>query len=203
MKRLFVVGDSISMHYGPYLQQYTEGRFLYDRKRGSPGLSAKEDLDNPSVGSNGGDSRMVLQYLQKEPKALDCDVFLFNCGLHDIKIDLQTGALQVSLDEYKANLEAICLLLAKRPLRPVWVRSTPVDDIRHAERQKNFGRKNADLEKYNAVAGEIMERYHIPEIDLYGFTKNLGPDVYLDHIHYIEDVRRLHAAFIAGGVLRF
>ncbi len=60
MKNLFVIGDSISMHYGPYLESFLKNRFVYDRKRAKAG--EKTDLDYPS-GENGGDSRMVLGYI--------------------------------------------------------------------------------------------------------------------------------------------
>ena len=43
--KVFVIGDSISMHYGPYLKRSLEGFFEYDRKRDE--RQAQEDLDNP------------------------------------------------------------------------------------------------------------------------------------------------------------
>lgn len=49
--RLFVIGDSISIFYGPYLKKYVEGKFDYDRKRDKG--EAMKNLDNP-VGANGG-----------------------------------------------------------------------------------------------------------------------------------------------------
>lgn len=35
MKRLFVIGDSISIHHGPYLKKILRDRYHYDRKRGA------------------------------------------------------------------------------------------------------------------------------------------------------------------------
>ncbi|HET8985854.1 MAG TPA: hypothetical protein VFN03_08860, partial [Trueperaceae bacterium] len=32
LPRLFVVGDSISLHYGPYLERLVAGRYAYGRK---------------------------------------------------------------------------------------------------------------------------------------------------------------------------
>lgn len=34
MPRLFVIGDSISIHYGPHLQRLLGATFDYDRKGG-------------------------------------------------------------------------------------------------------------------------------------------------------------------------
>jgi hypothetical protein len=101
MKKLFVVGDSISIQYGPYLKKMVEHRFLYDRKRGEQ--EALADLDNP-VGANGGDSRMVLDYLEQErTRGMSCDVLLVNCGLHDIKTDPLSGEMQVPLYAYREH----------------------------------------------------------------------------------------------------
>ena len=93
--RLFVIGDSISIFYGPYLKKYVEGKFDYDRKRDKG--EAMKNLDNP-VGANGGDSRMVLSYLKElsADPSFKADVLLLNCGLHDVKTDPKTGKLKLS-----------------------------------------------------------------------------------------------------------
>jgi hypothetical protein len=197
MKRLFLLGDSISLHYGPFLRNYLEGRCTVRGKEGEG--EAFNNLDIPA-GGNGGDSGMELEYLSRRPEAMDCDIFLFNCGLHDIKGDLQTGGLQVPIERYRANLEAICALLEKHPLKAAFIRSTPVDDFLHAKRNRSFSRKNTDLICYNAVADEIMEARRIPRIDLYGFTRSLGSGIFQDHVHFIPEVRRLQAAYIGGAV---
>ena len=57
---------------------------------------------------------------------------------------------------------------------------------------------NKDIIAYDTVAKEIMDKYNIPCLDMYNFTKNLGSDIYLDHVHFKEEVRKLQAAFIAG-----
>ena len=81
---VFIIGDSISIHYGPYLKKYISNNYNYDRKRGLE--VALKDLDNP-VGANAGDSRMVLQYLKEEQeKETKYDVLLINCGDHDIRV---------------------------------------------------------------------------------------------------------------------
>ena len=83
--KVFVIGDSISIQYGPYLEQYLHGFYEYDRKRDEGFSSANLDLP---AGANGGDSKMVLDYLKQrlEDPGFSPDVLLLNCGLHDIKI---------------------------------------------------------------------------------------------------------------------
>jgi len=66
-----------------------------------------------------------------------------------------------------------------------------------------FHRFAADCERYNAVADEIMTEAGRPIIDLHTFTRNLGRDLYCDHVHFHESIRRQQAAFIAGWLHHF
>lgn len=57
--RIYVLGDSISIQYGPHLQKYLEGMMEYSRKEGEEEVLL--NLDRPQ-GANGGDSGMVLSF---------------------------------------------------------------------------------------------------------------------------------------------
>jgi len=83
----------------------------------------------------------------------------------------------------------------------VWVRTTPCDGAIHNARVKEFHRFAVDVERYNAAADEVMAQTRTPSIDLFGFTKNLGGELYCDHVHFMEPVRQQQGAFIAGWVL--
>ena len=43
-----------------------------------------------------------------------------------------------------------------------------------------------------------MRRHDVPAVDLYGFTRTLGPDLYADHVHFHAHIQERQAAFIAG-----
>ena len=199
---IYVLGDSISMHYGPYLQAYLDGVMTYSRKEGEE--AALLNLDLPQ-GANGGDSGMVLSFLRakEESKESIADILLLNCGLHDIKTDPLTGARQVTIDDYRANLKAILQVVGGMRTRPVWIRTTPCDEKTHNRADMKFHRFSADCNAYNQAADEIMERSGVPIIDLYTFTRNLGKDLFLDHVHFHEHVREKQAAFIAGWLMAF
>jgi lysophospholipase L1-like esterase len=192
--KVFVLGDSISMQYGPYLEQYVAGKFHYARKTGSEG-----DLDDPQ-GANGGDSSMVLSYLRsiREVGRLEADVLVLNCGLHDIKTNPSSGRKQISLSEYRQNLQQILQIAADMMLKVVWVRTTPVMDTIHNSPRKDFHRHQVDVDAYNRAADEIMSESGVRSIDLHTFTKNLGDNLYCDHVHYHEPIRQQQAAYIAG-----
>ncbi|RRA98081.1 SGNH/GDSL hydrolase family protein [Larkinella rosea] len=194
---VYVIGDSISMRYGPFLEKYVQGVWQYDRK--SDDGQAAKNLDVP-VGANGGDSRMVLAFLKIKTaeKAFQPDVLLLNCGLHDIKRNPETNVIQVDSVSYRKNLEAIWQLLHKRNIRLVWMRTTSVEDERHNTRSKAFKRYARDLDAYNAIADEVMRKHGVAVIDLYTFTRSLGSDHFVDHVHYDDSAMQLQAAYIAG-----
>lgn len=202
LPRLFVIGDSISMHYGPYLERFLDGRFAYARKGGAEMDAVR--AAGLQQDANGGDSAAVLAYLEAvtRARALQAEVLLLNCGLHDIKTDPASGRKQVPLAAYRENL-ARCLPLARGLARNVvWVRTTPTDERVHNRRPgMAFHRFAADVEAYNAAADAIMREAGVPGIDLFAFTGRLGPDLFCDHVHFHEAVREKQAAFIAGWLL--
>jgi len=195
--KLFVLADSISLHYGPYLRDFLAPVFHYDRKGGN---APAGDLNQVSV-ANGGNSRDCLRYLTEMLPSIAAgnDLLLFNCGLHDIKTT--DAGHEVEPDEYGQNLTAVTALLQQHRLPAVWVRSTPIFDAIHNTRQPYFRRFLADVIAYNDQADRIMAAAGIPAIDLYGFTLPLGPEAYCDHAHFQDAVCRLQAAFIAGHLL--
>ena len=206
MQKLYVIGDSISIQYGPYLAQALQGRMAYARKEGE--AEARLNPDNPQGAhgdANGGDSGMVLEFLHASDRAggIEADLLLLNCGLHDIKTDPTTGQKQVSLNQYRNNLEAIIALVAQMRPALVWIRTTPCDESIHNHPGMSFHRFSADNRAYNRAADHIMAAANIPTIDLYTFTLNLGPDLYCDHVHFREHIRRQQAAFIAGWLDHF
>lgn len=194
---VFVIGDSIVLHYAPYLKRLLDGVCAVD---GKPGANyALDNPDQPFAG-NCGDSAMALAYLKELAGEPDFrpDLLLVNCGLHDIKTDPASGEKQVPLAEYRANLRSIVTLVRCRSLRMIWVSTTPVDDERHNSLQQSFRRYSRDQQAYNAAADEIMSENGVPIIDLDAFTRRLDGELYCDHVHFTEPVRQAQAAYIAG-----
>ncbi len=199
LPKLFLIGDSISIQYGPYLEKYLQNLVVFERKQDDG--QAEKSLDVPT-GANGGDSRMVLAYLKikvNDP-GFSPDILLLNCGLHDIKRDPETKKIQVGEEEYRQNLEEIVKLLKKKRIQLIWIRTTAVVDAVHNAKQRSFHRYSSDLEQYNKIADVICAKHRIPAIDLHGFTWKLGVEQFTDHVHYKEPARDLQAAYIAGFI---
>ena len=202
MKKVLLIGDSISLYYSPLLQEYMKDQIVLYRKEDPKDAFA--NLDHPT-GPNGGDSSRVLNYLKDRFKAEapDFDLFAFNCGLHDIKC-INDGNCVISPEKYKENLENILAFMAKFNIKTVFITTTELDDERHNSRTAHeFTRHNADVLKYNEIALAVMEAHNIPVIDLRRFTNNLPGEVFIDHVHFVEEVRALQAAFLAGSLQQY
>lgn len=193
--KIFLVGDSISIYYGPYLKTFLEGQVELEQK-------AIETLQGRTFSRNGGDSRRVLDYLKAKliQPGFHPDYLLLNCGLHDIGRDTIRHDLQVPLDTYRKNLDSIFSLIQAKKIKIIWVTTTPVVDSIHNSRSKVKQRYSKDLEEYNQAAAVVCKRYHVRVIDLHDFTRTLGPDAYLDNVHYKEEIRPQQAAYIAGSL---
>ncbi|HEY9248318.1 MAG TPA: SGNH/GDSL hydrolase family protein [Rariglobus sp.] len=202
MKSLYIIGDSISVHYAPYLERYVRGVFCCIHREGE--AEALHNLDLP-MGANAGDSTRVLDFVRgkRARGGIDADVLLLNCGLHDIRTDPVTGHRKTSLAGYAANLEGIVGEVAAMKPRLVWVRTTPCDEAVHNKPGSGFYRFGADVIAYNAAADAVMKRRGVPSIDLHTFTANLGASssLYCDHVHFHEHIREKQAAFIAGWLM--
>lgn len=196
LPHLHVVGDSISMRYGPYLEPMLCGVARYSRKP-----AAGDDPES----ANGRDSGAVLAYLTRLDAGArrDIDYLVVNCGLHDVKRSLADPRPLTSRAQYIENLRAITWYAAEETHTLIWVRTTPViDAVHNSYPGMEFHRHAADVAAYNEAADAVMVAARAHIIDLFGFTASLGPDVYCDHVHFTPEVARLQAAFIAGNLLQ-
>lgn len=194
LKKLFVIGDSISLHYEPYLRDFIDDYYEYDRK----GELLERSVN--SFDKISGDSGMLLSYLKEQAESdFSTDVLMLNCGLHDIKIYKDNGNKpKISLDEYKKNLSEIADIAKKCSKITVWVTTTHVDDEQHKKHSYSFDRYNSDVISYNQASVEIFSKNDAFIIDLNTFTCKLGKKIFCDHIHFDESIREIQGAYIGG-----
>lgn len=197
-KRIIVIGDSISLAYGPYLKEMVSNKFDYSTKNTN---SDAGNLDYPT-GPNAGDSNMLLNYLKNtiNDNCFHNDIFIINCGLHDIKVDINTGKNAIDIKQYALNLDSIFRLLKKTNKPVVWVNSTPVNDNIHNSKNIGFYRYNKDIILYNQIAEKICLKHNVAIIDLYSFSIGFPTTAYNDHVHYKPEYAKLQSAFIAGFI---
>ena len=93
-------------------------------------------------------------------------------------------------------------LAKKYQIETVFITTTPVDDEKHNKvPPAGIKRYNEDVIIYNDIAVRLAKTYNALVIDLNTFTERLKGEKYIDHVHYIEDVRKQQASFVAGGLL--
>jgi hypothetical protein len=150
---VFVVGDSISMHFGPFMESSLadcgksygrKGNPLVDQRPAIAGsIASMHPPDTPP--ENGGDSTAVAGYLELlvQDNAVLCDVLVVNAGLHDIRVPEPAKDCEyadasgddrhhrVEAGAYEANLRRILAAGMKLSKRIVWLTTTPVIDTVH------------------------------------------------------------------------
>ena len=197
--KVFVIGDSISMQYGPHLEKFLGDGYVYDRLRKNtlPFQAGNDTLPF----ANGQDSRNVRKVVEGWKKNLPSspDLLVLNCGLHDIKFHLDTQENQVPLADYRDNLSYIFTSTKEMNIAVLWVRTTPVvDSIHNKNPRRKFHRRAKDLDRYQQVADELCQQYGIPQVDLFDFTQRLGNERFVDHVHFDQETRALQGAYLAG-----
>ncbi|MDD3887107.1 MAG: GDSL-type esterase/lipase family protein [Victivallaceae bacterium] len=147
--RVLLIGDSIRMGYGPLVRT---------------ALTGKIEIVWPD--ENCEDSRHIVQSLARYDSAFHPDMVYCNAGLHDIKTDRSSQTAQVTLEEYRRNLETIAKFFHDKKIPMIYALTTPVIDARHNSIQA-FDRTNAKVMEYNKVAREVMKEYGVPVVDHY------------------------------------
>ena len=196
-KEIFILGDSISIHYTPYLRKYLGTGWEIVRKGDIPAPEIPGEIDR----ENGSDSGTVLLYLQAVIQNITQETILLNAGLHDIKrFPTPVDVCMISLEQYCSNLQQSLDIIRSAGKNTIWVTVTPIDEENHAIHEKAFFRLERDVERYNRASMDLIRRNQIPWIDLGAFTRRIGLPLYCDHAHFNEDVRAIQAAYIAGAL---
>jgi lysophospholipase L1-like esterase len=178
--QVLLIGDSIRLAYQPLV---------------AASLGDSVEISGPAVGC--GDSRNLLDRLDDwvppEPRLV-----LFNAGLHDIRRSGKDGRHQVEIASYTANLTAIVRGLRERGAAAVFLTTTPVDDLRHADAGKP-DRLDADVQRYNEAARRVMEELEVPVVDLYAL---IGPTlIAADGVHLTAQGNAAVAGAVAATIL--
>jgi lysophospholipase L1-like esterase len=157
LPNVLIIGDSISNGYMKPLVGMLKGKAKVVHNPGNAAHSA-----------NG------LQNLDEWLGDTDWAVIHINHGLHDLKYvdkngknttSKEVGHMQIPLEQYGKNMEAIVMRLKKTGATLIFATTTPYPD-------KPGGplREVDDAEKYNTVALKIMKKHHVGVNDLYTFA---------------------------------
>jgi hypothetical protein len=190
LPRALLIGDSISIGYTVHVRKLLDGKVNVHRIKGN--------AQHTTTGRN-----KIKQWIGKG----DWNVIHFNWGLWDLcyrhpesKVqghrDKVRGTLTTSLDDYRANLEAIVAELKKTGATLIWCATTPVPE-------HEAGRKLGDDHKYNAVAAEVMKKHGIRINDLNAHARTKGPEIHTKKgdVHYTAAGSAYLAEKVAAEIL--
>ncbi len=187
MKKILVIGDSISMGYTPHLAAAVAGR-----------ATATHPPENC------GHSRFVRERIETWVGAGGWDVITVNAGLHDIRRSRPNGTLQVPLAEYRDNMENVLSFVTNQARNVIWVTTTPVLEERQRVAQ-SFDRLNSDIHAYNAAARAIAEALSLPVCDLHGWVLAQGAAETLrqDGVHLTDEGYAGAAGYLVAAIEKY
>lgn len=179
LPRVLLIGDSISIGYTlPVREQ----------------LAGEANVHRPPV--NCGPTTRGLERLEDwlsqsgTTDPTSWDVIHWNFGLHDLKfVDENNrpstpgeGRHQVSLEDYRRNLDAMAAKLTATGAIVIWRNTTPVPEPGTAMRIPS------DVVEYNRVAAEVMAKHDIAIHDLYSFAKANESEIQRPaNVHYTPE----------------
>ena len=169
MKKIILIGDSIRIGYDAYVKEKLAGR-----------------AEVLSPAENGRFAQYVYRYLDEWKRdggwGDDADLVHWNAGLWDV-IHLGDEAPVTIQEQYARTLGQIARRI--RTLFPravsVFALSTPVVE---AEYGPDFRRSNAEIERYNAIAREVLEKEGTVIDDLYAVMRDASPEERSDMTHF-------------------
>lgn len=174
LPRLLVIGDSISMNYGPSAKEALNGVVNYHRNEGN------------CYSSNYGTQYADYWLGNYTQKGFQWDVIHFNHGLHDLKQNGPDGPYATSLETYKANLRTEINILKKTAAKLIFCTTTPVPNSNGGR----YGRQKGAEVAFNKAAMEVMKEY--PEIQINNLCKIVMESAVFDEcrkgwdVHYYK-----------------
>lgn len=168
MKKILLIGDSIRQGYDKYVKMAFEGEaeVFFPEENCRFTVYVLRDI-------------VTWKSRFKLDETLDC--IHWNAGLWDDLI-WYDGKPLVPVEQYAEYVERICVEI--RRLFPntkmIFATSTPVVEQEYT----TTARYNADTERYNAVAAEIVRRYGGEINDLYELMKDKPISYHSDPTHY-------------------
>jgi len=185
LPRVLLIGDSISMGYHVPTREALKG---------------VANVHRPST--NCGPTINGIKNLDAWLGEGKWDVIHFNFGLHDLKYMDEKGAntspekgkLQVPIEEYKKNLDAMVAKMKKTGAKVIFATTTPVPD---KEPQRKF-----DSDKdYNAAALEVMKSHGVAIDDLNALVRSSQFKGARDaNVHYTDEGSKMLADQVAAEV---
>jgi len=192
LPRVLLIGDSISIGYTPYVREMLSSEAGVTR------------IVDPETGNNGRHTRTGLERLDRWLSDGPYDVIHFNWGLWDLcyrqhpdggRGDKANGRLTTPLEEYEANLEALCARLEQTDAQLILATTTPVP-------AGEPGRFEGAAVEYNAVANRVAQKFGLMVDDLHAHIAPRMAEYQTrpNNVHFTPDGYRYLAENVARTV---
>jgi len=184
--KILLLGDSIRMSYQPHVARLLDNR---------------AQMVGPS--DNCQHSLFTLSSLDRWIGELGKpDIVHWNNGIHDAGHNPARSPVQIPINMYRTNLEFILKRLAALTPKVIWATTTPVHPNRPF-RDTEWSWRNKEIDRYNAVARELMESHGVPINDLHALVwANLSEFLSEDQLHLSEAGQKACAQAVADCVSR-
>jgi len=148
--KVLLLGDSIRMSYQPHVARLFDG---------------KAEVVGPA--DNCQYSLYTLSSLDRWIGTLgEPDIVHWNNGLHDCGHNPARSPVQIPIDMYRANLAFILDRLTALTPNVIWATNTPIHPDRPFH-DASWSWRNAEIDQYNDVARERMQKKGVPINDLH------------------------------------
>lgn len=199
LPNVLIYGDSISVHYTPYVRKDLEGQANVYR------LYCNGTTSGSFIGKMTRMNDAMRDEALENPWDFQWDVIHFNVGLHDIKymnknhkLDVATGEKMTTPERYEQNLRSIIEYLKETAPNAtlIFATTTPVPE-------NTQGRVLGEEIGYNEIALKVMKDY--PDViinDLYAFTVPHQQEWWVkpDDVHYNEKGREAQGQEVADFI---
>jgi len=130
------------------------------------------------------------------------DLVHWNNGLHDSGHNPARQPVQVPLDAYVADLQAILRQLQQTRATVIWATMTPAHPARPF-RTDQWSWRNEEIDAYNEAAAKLMRSSGVPINDLHAIVAS-DPDLYLDadQLHLSAAGRKRCAEAVTDAIRR-
>jgi len=168
MKKILLIGDSIRRGYDEAVKESLKGI--------AEVYFPEENCRFASY---------VLRYIHEYRKLTEdktFDIIHWNAGLWDC-LRLFGEDPHTPLDVYEYYIDRICIRIKKLfpEAKVIFATSTWVQSEKMSPDAKRY---NEEIEAYNKVAVEVVEKYGFIVNDLYSLSASLGEDAHSDAVHY-------------------
>ena len=173
MRKVKLIGDSISIGYGPHVKN-----------------KLRDTAEVSGVEGNGRYCSWVLDHLDEWVIDSNPDIVHLNCGLHDMFLSAE-GKVNSPVEEYRVLVRQLFdRILEETDSILIFATTTPVDEER--QRTSVYGRLvryEKDPPIYNAAAIEAASACGVRVNDLYGLVMRTGADRVLgnDGVHFTAE----------------